>query len=416
VTSSPRGSAAQHGATESVLGIDLGTSAVKVLLAGPEERGATASYPVLTPEPGHAETDPDDWWRATRDAVREATATVEPAAIAVTGQMHGVVLTGAAGEPLRPAIVWLDRRAGGGNPGMPGPILRWLRQHEPDISDKARWALQPKDWLRMRLTGEAATDPTEASGTLLYDLDRGDWSARDRLLPPILPSLAVAGRLRADAAAELGLAPGIPVAVGAADTAASLLAADLPGPDWALLVLGTGGQWVIPAPPEAAPDPTGRTRLFAAVDGGRYRLAGARNVGSALDWVRRVLRASWAELYATAARGPATSSRFRPYLVPEPFDDITTGAAWTGLALSDTREDLMSAALTGVATLLRDHLDNLRAAGADPREVMITGGGSRDPAWRALLAQTLGLQMHDAPSTSLTVQGAARIARHALRG
>jgi xylulokinase len=399
VTCSPPAS----GAPETVLGIDLGTSAVKVLLAGPDRTG-TATYPVRTPLPGHAETDTGDWWRATRDAVRQAVAGGPPPhAIAVTGQMHGTVLTRANGEAVRPAIVWLDRRAGGDNPGLPGPVLRWLRAHEPDAVAAARWALQPKDWLRMRLTGAAATEPTDASGTGLYDVDRDRWLVDDGLLPPIQPSCSIAGRLTAAAAGELGLPPGIPVATGAADTAAALLAADLPGPGWALLVLGTGGQWVVP-------DPAGP---FAGV-GGRYRLAGARNVGAALDWVRGILGASWDELYATAARGPVSEPRFRPYLVPESIP-MTSDGGWTGLALGQTRADLMSAALTGVAGLLRDHLDGLRAAGADVGQVLVAGGGSRDPAWRDLLATVLGLPLRPGPVTALSVHGAARIARYAQR-
>ena len=389
------------GAPEAVLGIDLGTSAVKVLLA---DAVGMATYQVRGPLPGYAETPAADWWEATRVAVRQVTAGgPSPAAVAVTGQMHGTVLTSVDGEAVRPAIVWLDRRAGGPNPGMPGPVLRWLREHEPDAVAAARWALQPKDWLRMRLTGSAATDPTDASGTGLYDVDRGVWAVSSRLLPPILPSCAVAGHLTDAAARDLGLPPGIPVATGAADTAAALLAADLPGPGWALLVLGTGGQWVVP-------DPTGS---FAAADGGRFRMGGARNVGAALDWVRGILGVSWDELYATAARGPVSAPRFRPYLVPESIAQTTDGA-WTGLTLGHTREDLMSAALTGVAGLLRDHLDSLRAAGASVRDVMVAGGGSRHAAWRELLSTTFSLPLHPGPVTALSVRGAERIARYAL--
>jgi sugar (pentulose or hexulose) kinase len=271
VTCSPLAS----GAPEVVLGIDLGTSAVKVLLA---DRLGTASYQVRSPLPGHAETLTAGWWRATCSAVRSVAASgPRPRAIAVTGQMHGTVLTRADGQ------------------------------------------------------------------------------------------------------------------------------AELPGPGWALLVLGTGGQWVVPGPGQ-----------FAAVGGGRYRLAGAREVGAVLDWVRGVLGVTWDELYATAARGPVTSPLFCPYPVPE-STGITTDGGWTGLTLSHTREDLMSAALTGVARLLRDHLDTLRAAGADVRQVMVAGGGSRASAWRDLLSATFELPLHDSPATSLSVRGAAMIARYALR-
>ena len=276
-----------------------------------------AGYRVRVPASGQAESDPEDWWRATVMAVREALAEAgggnEIAAIAVAGQMHGVVLAGEDGTPARPAIVWLDRRASAeaaryeelpagltaplGNqpsPGMAGPILCWLVSHEPDAVRAARWALQPKDWLRLRLTGLAATDPTDASGTLLFDLRRGAWA--DGLigalglpahkLPEIREPTEIDGLLLPEQARELGLPPGIPVATGAADAATALFAADLetaPGESRALLIVGTGGQWVVP---EAGFRPAANTHLFRAVDAGFYRLAPLQNVGAALDWVR----------------------------------------------------------------------------------------------------------------------------------
>ncbi|HEX3517209.1 MAG TPA: FGGY family carbohydrate kinase, partial [Trebonia sp.] len=183
-----------HRGQAAVLGIDLGTSGVKALVAGPDGgvlgRGK-AGYPVLVPDSGRAESAPGDWWLATRAAVREALAEADRAtvtAMAVAGQMHGVVLVDDRGAPLRQAILWLDQRAAAeaatyqelpceytavlGNrpsPGMAGPLLSWLMTHEPCTVRAAWWVLQPKDWLRLRLTGQAATDPTDASGTLLFD-------------------------------------------------------------------------------------------------------------------------------------------------------------------------------------------------------------------------------------------------------
>jgi sugar (pentulose or hexulose) kinase len=240
---------------------------------------------------------------------------------------------------------------------MAGPILLWLARNEPAAYRRARWMLQPKDWLRTRLTGEAATDPTDASGTLLYDLDRDAWAAdvaealglRTGLLPPIRPSAQVAGTLLPAAAEQLGLRPGLPVATGASDTAASLLAAALPE-GWGLLTLGTGGQWIVPMVSRSL-DPG--TNLFRSVDGGTFRLAGAQNVGVTLDWV---------------------------------------------------------------AFLLRGQLDYLRAAGSAPAKIMLAGGGSRPPAWRQLLADVLAVPLYPAadPVTGwLTARGAALIAARA---
>lgn len=427
-----------------VLGVDLGTSGVKVLvadLAGGVLGRGTAGYPVLAPAAGAAETDPGEWWLATRAAVRTALAQagrVTVAALAVAGQMHGVVLADEAGAPLRPAILWPDQRAAAeaatyaelpgdytavlGNrpsPGMAGPLLCWLLAREPCTVRASWWVLQPKDWLRLRLTGQAATDPTDASGTLLFDLARGTWAGpllgklglpADKL-PPVADPAAIAGRLRPGPAADLGLPPGIPVAVGAADTAAALFAAGL-RPDEAMLNLGSGGQWAVL---ESEFRPVAATNLYRAVGGGYYRLAPVQNVGLTLDWVRDLLGATWGELYDTASRPRrADAPRFDPHLVPERWDP-GAAAAWTGLTLAHQREDLMRSALDGVAGLLRQRLEDLRAAGHAPRRVILGGGGTGNPAWRALLAETLGLPLREAATTWLTAAGAARLAAQALR-
>jgi xylulokinase len=426
----------------SLLGIDLGTSQVKALLAAEDGRElgrGTAGYDISTPHPGWAQTDTGQWWQAVRTAVRAAApAGAEVRAIAVTGQMHGLVLISERHVVLGPAMLWLDRRAAAEadaypdlpglanapSPGRAGPMLAWLARHQPEVYGQARWQLQPKDWIRLRLTGEVATDPTDASATLLYDLARDAWAVevadalglRADLLPPIRPSTELAGYLLPGAAAELGLPPGIPVAVGAADTAASLLAAALPAAgstgEWAMLTVGTGGQWVLPAGPGAGPDPSGRTSLFRAVDGSAYRLAGGQNVGVTLDWVRRTLQVSWDDLYATASR-PAPGPVFLPWLVAEAGE---TSGGWTGVTLSHTREDLLHAALLGVAGLLRRLLDDLRAAsgGPGPAKVLLGGGGSSHPAWRDLLAEVLGVPLIPAGTAWLTARGAVLIAAGVL--
>ncbi len=483
-----------------MLGLDLGTSQVKALLRTPS--GAvlghgTAGYQTSTPRPGWAEAEPEDWWRATCAAVRAAAgpAPAEVAALAVAGQMHGVLLCTERAVVVRPAITWLDRRAEAevedyrrlpgqmlarlGNapsPGMAGPILLWLSRHEPGAYRQARWMLQPKDWLRHRLTGmgptgteltgsgstvNAATDPTDASGTLLFDQCRGEWATdvaealglRTDFLPVIRPPTAIAGPLLPAAAEQLGLRPFGPfvpvvpvvptvpaplVAIGAADTAASLLAARLlpqppglpPGPV-GLLTLGTGGQLIVPGPAPAAlaspnPDipfsdnldpvemagPGGSINLFRAVGGGTYRLAAAQNVGVALDWVRRTLGASWDELYGTAARPwRADTPVFLPYLAGERWDHRGSGGAWTGLTLAHERDDLLRAALEGVAFLLRTKLDDLRAHHAPgPAAIQLGGGGSRHPAWRQLLADALGVPLYPVGDGWLTARGSALIA------
>jgi len=448
-------------AEPAVLGIDLGTSGVKVLVTTPggDVLGrASAGYPVSVPAPGRAEADPCDWWAATRRAVHAALAEaglvgagsvgaglgwdgqrrLTVTGIAVAGQMHGVVLVDDRGAALRPAMLWLDQRAAAEvalyqelpcdytaplrnrpSPGMAGPLLCWLATHEPHTLRCSWWELQPKDWLRLRLTGQAATDPTDASGTLMFDLARDAWAEplidklglpRDKL-PPVKRPAEIAGRLLPGPAAELGLPPGIPVATGAGDTSAALYAAGL-GPDEAMLTLGSGGQWVVPVQsPEG--EPAAATNLYRAVGDGYYRLAPVQNVGITLDWVRNLLGATWEELYATAARPPRPGAPcFDPHLTPERWNPGATGA-WTGLSLACEREDLMRSALDGVAGLLRHRLDDLRAAGHAPRRAVIGGGGTSHPAWRALLEEALDLPLTPASAGWLTPACAARLAADA---
>ena len=453
-----------------VLGIDLGTSQVKALVMGADGeilgRGR-AGYPVTAPTGARAETEPEDWWRGTVAAVREALADaaaggtpsgrggdaeaggdagasggLEVAAVGIDGQMHGVVLAGEDGTPVRPAILWLDRRASAeadryerlpaeltaplGNrasAGMAGPVLCWLGRHEPDALRRARWALQPKDWVRLRLTGLAATEPTDASGTLLFDLVRGTWAGAliealglpAEKLPPILEPTEVAGRLKPEPAGELGVPPGIPVATGAADTAdrerGAAVRPGRGGPGRALLTVGTGGQWIVA---EDGFRPSENTNLFRAVGGGFYRLAAAQNVGVALDWARGVLGVSWEQLYDTAARPwRGDTPVFVPYLAEERWDHAATGT-WTGLTLAHDKDDLLRAALEGVAFLLRRRLDDLRAAGHRPDAAILGGGGASHPAWRQLLADALGLPLHPADTNWLSAAGAAEVAAAAI--
>jgi FGGY family of carbohydrate kinases, N-terminal domain len=312
-----------------LLGMDLGTSGAKAVLLGADGRllaEAEAGYPVDSPHPGWAETDPPAWWRAVATAVRAArdrAGGVDVAAVGVDGQMHGLVLTDAAGRPLRPALLWADaraveetaawrrlpepRRAALANPivpGMTGPLLRWVARHEPRTYQRARWALLAKDWIRHRLTGTAATDPSDASATLLWDLPADRWAhdvaaevgVEAELLPPVVASAALAGTLRPDAAKALGLRAGIPVAAGAADPAEVQLS------------VGTGGQIVRPVPARRrrrrpAPISTGPPHLTGGTRWPRSRTPGSPSTGSE-GRCRRAGRS------CTARPGPARPGRW----------------------------------------------------------------------------------------------------------
>ena len=435
-----------------LLGLDLGTGSAKALLLA--EDGAvlgegSASYEVRSPRPGWAESGPEDWWNAVVAATRSALGGRGAAvtALGLSGQMHGVVLSDSGGRPLRDAILWADSRSGGeldayrrldrdlrhglANPpavGMAGPSLLWLRRNEPDIYGSARWALQPKDWIRLRLTGEAASEPSDASATLLYDLVSDRWAypvvealgLRPDLLAPLVPSDGAAGELARPAAQELGVRPGLPVAAGAADTAAAMLGCGLLEPGPVQLTVGTGAQ-LFTAKREPEPDPNGRTHLYrAALPDLWYSMAAIQNAGLALEWARKLLGASWREVYAevfSVAAGAGGVS-FLPYLSGErtPRFDPAARGAWTGLGLDHTRAHLLRAALEGVAFALREGVEALEEAGTRVPELRLAGGGSggeEGEPWRRLLADVLGRPLRllpDGVASVASARGAALLA------
>ncbi|RCV47879.1 xylulokinase [Marinitenerispora sediminis] len=436
-------------AVRALLGIDLGTSGVKALVTGVDGAAlgeADAEYPVVSARPGWAETDPGLWWSATVRAVRAALAGAREragdcavAAIGLDGQMHGLVLADAAGRPVRPALLWADQRAAAvlgrwtglpaglrgrlANPlvpGMTGPLLRWVAEHEPEAAAAARWALLPKDWLRLRLTGAAGTEPSDASATLLWDVPADGWSAEaaaavdlpERLLPPVLPSGAAAGGLTAAAARELGVAPDVPVAAGAGDTPAALLATGL-RPGQAQVTVGSGAQVVTLA---GTAEPVPGVHVYrTATAAGWYRMAAVQNAGIALDWVRGLLGTSWPELYESADTGApgADGVTFVPHLTGErtPVLDPAATGALSGLRLASDRGTVLRAALEGVALSVRHAASAL--PGGLPPQVRLAGGGTRHPAFRRLLADVLGVELHPVRLRSASALGAALLAAEA---
>jgi xylulokinase len=438
-----------------LLGLDLGTSSVKALLMGQNGDAVgegSAPYEVRAPRPGWAESSPGGWWDAVLRATGEAVGGrgAEVTALGLSGQMHGVVLVDAGGSPLRPAVLWADTRSGAelaayrgldeglrrrlANPaavGMAGPSLLWLRDNESGVYAEARWALQPKDWLRMRLTGEAAAEPSDASATLLYDLSADDWAyatvdrlgLRAGLLAPLVSSADVAGKLTAEAAEELGLPQGLSVAAGAADTAAAMLGVGLLRTGPAQLTIGTGGQ-IVKAQKSPDGDPRRRTHLYrGALPGHWYSMAAIQNAGLALEWVRKILGVSWGEVYDEAFAVPPGSGgvTFLPYLSGERTPRFDPGArgAWTGLGLDHTRGHLLRAALEGVAFALREGLEALEGLGGDDGTLRLAGGGASGAGggsggpWRQLLADVLGRPLWLLPeeiSAVASARGAAFLA------
>jgi xylulokinase len=433
---------------EACLGIDLGTGSTKaVLLNGAGVQLAAASVPVQVsyPQPGWAESDPEDWWLSVKAAVERALSGVDArvSAIGLSGQMHGVVLTRADSTAVRPAILSLDRRAQADLlayrslpahdlatlanplvPGMAGPLLHWLASNDPSAFRQANWALQPKDWLRLRLVGQAGSEPSDASGTLLFDLHKGTWAIPvaeglgipANLLAPLGASASVAGGLAEDAALELDLPSGTPVAYGAADTAAALLGTGLSDIGAIQLTVGSAAQ-VVTLRQLPDPDPGLRYHIFAATTSGYwYALAGVQVAGIALSWALNALCFSWDEAYEVlgAADLTANGAFFVPHLAGarSPLMDSSARAGFFGLELRHDRAAMLRAAFEGVAFSIADAAAALPEF-ANASSLYLAGGGSVQRSWRQLLSDVLGKSLLVIENPNASARGAALLAGRA---
>lgn len=413
-----------------LVGLDVGTTGVKALALSPEGEvlaRAERGYPLSTPRPGWSEQDPEDWWRASEAALADLG--VEPAGIGLSGQMHGLVCLDSEERVLRPAILWNDQRTGEecaeiearvglerlialtGNRALTGftaPKLLWVRRHEPELYARIAHVLLPKDYVRLRLTGERAIDVSDASGTLLFDVAGRRWSEEvlDALelpaawLPEALESPAVSGRWGA-----------IPVAAGAGDQAAAALGVGIDRPGPVAVVLGTSGV-VFAALPAFQADPQARVHAFChAVPGGWHAMGVMLSAAGSLAWLRDVAGGTYDELTAEAERWEpgAEGLTFLPYLQGErtPHADPGARAAFTGLSLRHDRGALARAVLEGVAYGLRDSLDLLRALGVEAEVGRVSGGGARSDLWLRIVASALGIPLERTVSEEGSAYGAA---------
>jgi xylulokinase len=416
-----------------LVGLDVGTTSVKALALSPEGHvlaRAEESYHLSTPHPGWAEQDPDDWWRAAERALSALGG--QPTAIGLSGQMHGLVVLDDRDRVLRPAILWNDQRTEAecieieervglrrliqltGNRALTGftaPKLLWLRRHEPGTYARVAHMLLPKDYVRLRLTGEHGTDVADASGTLLFDVARRSWS-QDMLdaleldqawLPRALESPNISGETVA----------GIPVAAGAGDQAAAAVGVGVDRPGPISVVLGTSGV-VFATLPAFAADPQARVHAFChAVPGGWHAMGVMLSAGGSLRWLRDALGAEsgYDELIAAASTWPpgAEGLTFLPYLNGErtPHADPHARAALTGLTLNHDRGALVRAVLEGVAYGLRDSLELLRELGIEPHVAHVSGGGARSELWLRILASVLSLPVRRTETDEGSAYGAA---------
>lgn len=444
-----------------LVGIDLGTSGVKVVFVTPGGRtlaAATRNYETASPYDGWAEQDPDQWWRSTIEAFRDASAQaslaepngIEVAGIGLTGQMHSFVLLDGDNTPVRPAIVWMDARARNLVPEISATIDRggfkqsvknrvaagltlspfvWVSRHEPRLLERARKLLFAKDYLRFRLTGDLRTDITDASGSLLLDIPKRRWSGEllealalpIGVLPEIVNPWDCAGRVTAAAADELGLNRRPWVAVGAADQQASTLATGVLEPGTVQLMLGTGVQ-------VASPTAVGDLELPESLNyfchhHGWLAQGSVQNGGSALTWVRTVLQGEWDELEQHAGRRLPQGPFFLPYLTGErtPVMDEQATGAWFKLRHSTARSDLLYAGCEGVAFTALDAVEAVFHALklSEQTEIRCSGGGTRMEQYSQLVCDALGRPLTMLPSTDSTAIGAAilgGVAAHCFGG
>ena len=415
------------------IGIDLGTSACKLLLvdgSGTVLSEVTKEYPLSFPHPGWSEQNPDDWWRAVTEGIPELLRgfdATQVAGIGAGGQMHGLVALDENDEIIRPAILWNDGRTakevdylnneiGKGRlsrytaniafAGFTAPKLLWMRENEPDNFAKIRKIMLPKDYINYKLTGIHCTDYSDASGTLLLDVEHKRWSWKmcqicgvtEEQLPKPYESWETVGTLKADVAKELGLPESVKVCAGAGDNAAAAVGTGVVGAGGCNISLGTSGTIFISSD-KFGVDPNNALHAFAHADGGWHLMGCMLSAASCNKWWCGDI--SGTSDYQTEQKpiGKDKLGRnrvfFLPYLMGErsPINDTNARGAFIGMSMDTTRADLTQAVLEGVAFAIRDSFEVAKSLGVDIPRSMICGGGAKSPLWRTILANVLGIPL-----------------------
>ena len=408
-------------AAEVLIGLDVGTTGVKAVAISPDGRmlgSVTEEYALSTPQPGWAEQDPEDWWRAAQKCLER----LPEGHVGFSGQMHGLVVLDAEERVLRPAILWNDQRTAAecaeieakvglerlieltGNRALTGftaPKLLWLRRHEPDVYARIRHVLLPKDYVRLRLSGVHAIDAADASGTLLFDVAGRRWSTE------VCEALDIPLEWLPTAYESTEIA-------GAGDQAAAALGVGIASPGPVSVVLGTSGV-VFAALPSYLPDAQARVHVFChAVPDTWHAMGVMLSAAGSFAWLRGVVGAGYGALDEEAARwAPGTEGlQFAPYLAGErtPHADPDARGSFTGLSLRHDRGALARATLEGVAYGLRDSLELLRELGVRPEVGRASGGGAKSDLWLRIVASVLGLPLERTESEEGSAFGAALLA------
>ena len=420
------------------IGIDLGTSAVKLLLVdqqGTVLNTVSREYPLYFPEPGWSEQDPADWWTAVRAGVRELTAGFDAskvAGIGCGGQMHGLVALDGNDNVIRPAILWNDGRtaeetvwlntavgrrklsdltANIAFAGFTAPKLLWMQKHEPDKFARIAKIMLPKDYINYMLTGVHACDFSDASGMLLLDVANRRWSqemldicgVKEAQMPKLFESYEVIGTVLPEIAAELGLPMTVKVVTGAGDNAAAAVGTGVVGEGGCNISLGTSGTLFISSRSFGA-DPHNALHAFCHADGGWHLMGCMLSAASCNKWFcEDILGTSdYAAEQVDVSDDRLGRNRvfFLPYLMGErsPINDTDARGTFVGLSLDTGRTDMVQAVLEGVAFALRDSLEVAKAIGLSIDRSFLCGGGAKSPLWRKILANVLNISL-DIPQT-----------------
>ena len=430
------------------IGVDLGTSAVKLLLmdgSGKIEKIVSKEYPISFPHPGWSEQNPQDWWDGVVAGIRELTADCDKdqvAGISFGGQMHGLVILDDKDQVIRPAILWNDGRTGEETDylnqvigkdklslytaniafaGFTAPKILWMKKHEPENFAKISKIMLPKDYLAYKLSGSFCSDVSDASGTLLLDVKNRCWSKemieicgiKEEQLPKLYESYEVVGTLKPEIAQELGLSADVKVIAGAGDNAAAAVGTGTVGDGMCNISLGTSGTIFISSK-NFGVDEHNALHSFAHADG-NYHLMGCMLSAASCNkwWNEEILKTTdFAAEQAGIQKLGENQVFYLPYLMGErsPHNDPDARATFIGMTMDTTREDMTQAVLEGVSFGLRDSLEVARSLGLKIERTKICGGGARSPLWKKMIANIMNMKVDVIESEEGPALGGAMLA------
>ena len=430
------------------IGVDLGTSAVKLLLMNEEgkiEKIVSREYPLSFPHPGWSEQKPEDWWTQSIEGIKELTSECDKsqvAGISFGGQMHGLVILDENDEVIRPAILWNDGRttketaylnevigkdklseytANIAFAGFTAPKILWVKENEPENFKRIKKIMLPKDYLAYKLSGTHCSDMSDASGMLLMDVKNRCWSKEmldicgitEEQMPKLFESYEVVGTLKPELAEELGIPATCKIVAGAGDNAAAAVGTGTVGDGMCNISLGTSGTIFISSK-EFGVDPHNALHAFAHADG-NYHLMGCMLSAASCNkwWMDEILKTKdYPAEQAGITRLGENHVFYLPYLMGErsPHNDPSARAAFIGMSMDSTREDMTQAVLEGVAFGLRDSLEVARSIGVNPERTKICGGGAKSPLWRKIIANVMNMKVDLIESEEGPGYGAAILA------